>query len=215
MSDIQMTAPEAVRPTSPPAPAGHERRVLRNARLTQQLRDLVEAYTPAKFLGLSRPVEELAAKAGFQPHDLSIVEVLLGKRLVTILCVPFGGWTRPEFMERVRILRSRAKAGGHETVVVSQGIVDRQPRLGNASIIGVAGRRVTVNSTARMKVLAHLIDSGDCPLSELAALIAGDHADPYGAILNLVSNDVLRIDLGRVISPASLVGLPGDDDETE
>lgn len=215
MSDIQMTAPEAVRPTSPFVPAGHQRRVLRNSRLKQQLRDLVEAYTSAKFIGAGHAVEGLAANAGFQAHDLSIVDVLLGKRLVTIVCVPFGGWTRPEFMDRVHVLRSRAKAQGHHVVVVSQGIVDRQPRLGNASIIGVAGRRVSVSSTARMKVLAHLIDNGDCQLSDLASTIAADHPDPYGAILSLVSNDVLRIDLAKVISPTSMVGLAGDDVETE
>lgn len=215
MSDVQMAAPQATRNTTPSVPAGHDRRVLRNSRLKQQLRDLVEAYTSAKFVGSSRVVEGLAAKAGFQGHDLSIVEVMLGKRLITIVCVPFGGWTRPEFMQRVLVLRSRARAHGLDVVVVSQGIVDRQPRLGNASIIGVAGRRVSVSSTARMKVLAHLIENGDCQLSELAAVIAADHPDPYGAILNLVSNDVLRIDLAKVISPTSMVGLAGEDGETE
>ena len=104
-------------------------------------------------------------------------------------------------------------AGSGHVVVVSQGIVDRQPRLGNASIIGVAGRRVRVSSTARMKVLAHLIENGDCQLSDLASTIAADHPDPYGAILNLVSNDVLRIDLAKVLSPTSMVGLAGDDVE--
>lgn len=59
-----MTAPEAVRRTSPSVPAGHERRVLRNSRLKQQLRDLVEAYTSATFIGTGHVVEELAARAG-------------------------------------------------------------------------------------------------------------------------------------------------------
>lgn len=212
MSDAHLLAHDVTDPQAPASHVVHQRRVLRNSRLKQQLRDLVAAYTSARFLGSCAPLEELAALAGFLPHELAIVEAKLGKQVIAIVCVPFGGWSRPEFMHRVFSLRAKARAQGHQVVVVSQGIVDRQPRLGNASIIGVAGRRVTVGSTARMAVLAHLVEHGDCPISELAALIQTDHKDPYGAILNLVANDVLKIDLRRCISPSSLVGLPNADD---
>lgn len=206
MSDLQTLDVDRI---SPAARASHERRVHRNHRLKRELRDLVNAYTSARFLGSGRFVEDMAAKAGIHSHELCIVDVLLRGATVTIVCVPYGGWTRPEFMERVHALRIGAKAQGRRVVVVPQGIVDRQPRLGNASIIGVAGKRVTVDATARMTVLAHLVENGDCSLSDLASLL--DHPDPYGAILNLISQDVLRIDLRRCISPSSLVGLPNGD----
>ena len=177
----------------------------------QQIRDLVETHTKARYLGRSKFIEKLASDLGFEAHDLCIVNVLLGKRSVSLICVPHGSWKRPEVMARVRTLRQRAKASSHNVVLVPQSIVERQPRLGNASIIGVAGKNVSVDATSRMTVLSHLIENGDCALSDLASLI--DHIDPYGAVLSLVSAGVLRIQLTRCISPHSLVGLPDRDEE--
>lgn len=182
------------------------RHIKRNMQLHRQVRDLVGAYTDATYVGPNPAVEALAAGLGFEAHDLCVTEIRFGARLITLIVVPHHVWRRPERMARAIQLRDLARCAGSECILVPQGLVERQPRLGNASLLGVVGSAVRVGATDRMRVLAHLIENGDCALGELAALV--EHRDPYGAILHLAASGVVRIDLYRCISPTTMIGLP-------
>lgn len=182
------------------------RQIKGNLKLHAQIRDLVQAYTRAVYIGENRLVEDLALRAGFAPHDLCICDIRLAQRPVTLIVVPHQGWRRREAMPALIDLRHRARMAGYHAILIPQSAVEKQPRLGNASLLGAVFMGVTVDATSRMVVLEHLIANGDCPLGELASLIT--HRDPFGAILHLAAVGALKIDLRRVISPHTMVGLP-------
>jgi hypothetical protein len=71
------------------------RHIKRNMKLQRQIRDLVTANSHCKYIGGNKPVEAIAAKLGFQPHDLAIADVKIGKRIVTMICVPHRAWDTP------------------------------------------------------------------------------------------------------------------------
>lgn len=202
------TQSAALTPTAPASGEHHRRhrQIRGNLRLHRQIRDLVQAYTEATYLGENRTVDELSFQLGFEPQDLCICDIRLKSRLVTLIVVPHQGRRRREAMPRLIDLRHQARTAGFHAILIPQTVVERQPRLGNASLLGMVASGVKVDATARMVILGHLIENGDCAISELAALIK--HDDPYAAILHLAAVGALKIDLRRVISPSTLVGLP-------
>ncbi len=178
------------------------RHIKRNLRLHQQIRDLISANPACKYIGGNAPVEALAARLGFQPHDLAITDVKIERRILTLICVPHHVWNQAYPSAKVIDLRFQARQAGHAAVLVPQAVVEREPRLGNSQLLART-RAVTLDATSRMAVLAHLIENGASCLSELAELVK--HPDPFGAVLQLVTTGAVTIDLEKCITPFSLM----------
>lgn len=200
-------APNSVGSSKPSMSSRDHRRlrhIKRNIRLHHQIRDLANAHPQSSYVGGNAPVETMAAHLGFEPHDLAIADIRLNGKIVTIICVPHRIWNGSYSMGRVLDLRFQARFAGHAAILVPQAIVDREPRLGNSRLLAGTAK-VKVDATSRMMVLGHLIENGPCCLAELAALLP--HADPFGAVLHLVTAGAIGIQMDRCISPYSMVDI--------
>lgn len=180
------------------------RHIDRNTRLRRQIRDLIAAHPPFRYLGTNTAVECIAHRLGFEPHDMVIADVHLYRRTVALIVVPHRLWNRPYCMGRLIDLRHQSRQSGHDAILMPQSIVEREPRLSNSTLIAGAAR-VQVNSTARMSVLAYLIENGPSCLSELAELV--DHKDPFGCVLQLASAGIVGLDMSKAITPTSIVDI--------
>jgi hypothetical protein len=180
----------------------HYRHIKRNLRLLRQIRDLINAYPSGKYIGGNEPVETLARQLGFEPHDLAIADARVDRRILTLICVPHHIFKQPHRLSHAIELRSLSRQAGFSAVIVPQGFVEREPRLGNAQLMAGTAR-IKVDATTRMTVLAYLIENGGCCLSEIAALI--EHPDPFGAVLQLAGTGAVSIDMSASISPYSVV----------
>ena len=180
------------------------RHIKRNVRLHQQLRDLITANPSCKYIGGNSAVESIAARLGFEPHDLAITDVKIGRRIVTLICVPHRVWDRAFPSAKAIDLRFQARQAGHAAILVPQAAVEREPRLGNSQLLARTVN-IKVDATSRMTVLAHLIEYGACCLSELAGLI--NHVDPFGAVLHLVTTGAIALNIEQCITPYSMVDI--------
>lgn len=188
------------------SPRDHRRtrHIKRNVKLHDQIRDLIAANAACRYIGGNSAVEAIAARLGFQPHDLAIVDVRVGRRLVTLVCVPHRIWDQPFPSAKTIDLRFQARQEGYAAILVPQAVVEREPRLGNSQLLARTAS-IKVDATSRMAVLAHLIDNGASCLSELAGLV--NHRDPFGAVLHLVTTGAIAIDLGECITPYTVADI--------
>lgn len=180
------------------------RHIKRNVKLHQQLRDLIAANPECRYIGGNAAVEYIAARLGFEPHDLAIVDVKVGRRIVTLIAVPHRIWDRAFPSAKAIDLRFQAREAGYAAVLVPQAVVEREPRLSNSQLLART-TGIKVDATARMIVLAHLIENGACCLTELAGLL--DHPDPFGAILHLVTTGAIALDIERCVTPYSMIDI--------
>jgi hypothetical protein len=180
------------------------RQIKRNVKLHQQLRDLISANPACRYIGGNSAVEHIAGRVGFEPHDLAIADVKIGRRVVTLICVPHRIWDRAFPSAKAIDLRFQARQAGHAAILVPQAVVEREPRLGNSQLLARTVN-IKVDITSRMIVLAHLIEHGACCLSELAGLI--NHADPFGAVLHLVTTGAIALNIEHCITPYSMVDI--------
>lgn len=196
------------RPTVPPVSSNTvyrlDRHKKRNMKLHRELFDLITAHPNCRYVGNNGGVEAIAESLGFQSHDLAIANVKIGRRIVALICVPHRLWDTPYPTSQVLALRAKARAAGFAAVVVPQAIILREPRFGNAKLLNRT-RTLTVDTTSRMKVLAHLIEHGATCLSELAELV--EHSDPFGAVLYLVTTGVITINMNQCITPYTMADI--------
>src|SRR5690606_20539702 len=120
-----------------------------------------------------------------------IADVKIGRRIVTLICVPHRIWDRTFPSAKCIDLRFQARRAGYNAILVPQAVIEREPRLGNSQLLARTAN-IRVDATSRMAVLAYLIDNGASCLSELAVLV--NHQDPFGAVLHLVSTGAIAID---------------------
>lgn len=191
-------------PRTSPRDHRRTRHIKRNVKLHHQIRDLVAANAACRYIGGNSAVEAMAARLGFQPHDLAIVDVRIGRRLFTLVCVPHRIWDQPFPSAKAIDLRFQARQEGYAAILVPQAVVEREPRLGNSQLLARTAS-IKVDTTSRMAVLAHLIDNGASCLSELAGLVS--HPDPFGAVLHLVTTGAIAIDLGECITPYTMADI--------
>ena len=205
MSDVTAHTADAT-----PAPArSHKdfrrnRHIKCNLKLHRQIKDLITANAACRYIGGNAAVENIAARIGFEPHDLAIADVKIGRRIITLICVPHRIWNRSFPSAKCIDLRFQARQAGYAAVLVPQTVVEREPRLGNSQLLS-GTRSIKVGASCRMAVLAHLIENGASCLSELACLV--QHRDPFGAVLSLVAVGVLAIDMAQDITPYSMVDI--------
>lgn len=197
-------AKAAINPNSPTQDYRRARHIKRNVKLHQQLRDLISANPACRYIGGNSAVEHMATRLGFAPHDLAIVDIKIGRRIVTLICVPHRIWDRTFPSAKAIDLRYQARQAGHAAVLVPQAVVEREPRLGNSQLLARTVH-IKVDATQRMIVLAHLIEHGASCLSELAGLI--EHADPFGAVLHLVTTGAIALNIEQCITPYTMVDI--------
>lgn len=217
---IQSTAPETVsgqgelmayasEAASPAPRMSHRdhrrtRHIKRNVKLHNQIHDLITANPACRYIGGNVAVEAIAARLGFMPHDLAIADVRIGRRIVTLICVPHRIWDQPFPSAKCIDLRFQAREAGHAAILVPQAVIEREPRLGNSELLARTAK-IRVDATSRMAVLAHLIDNGPSCLSELAGLV--NHPDPFGAVLHLVTSGAIGINMGECITPYTMADI--------
>jgi len=205
------TAPRLAHVNHTPVPARspkdfrRTRHIKRNVRLHQQVRDLITANPDCRYIGGNSAVEHIATRLGFEPHDLAIADVKIGRRIVTLIVVPHRIWDRPFPSAKAIDLRFQAREAGHAAILVPQAVVEREPRLGNSQLLARTVA-IKVDATSRMAVLAHLIQHGPSCLSELAGLVT--HTDPFGAVLHLVTTGAIALNIDQCITPYTMVDIP-------
>lgn len=198
------TAPTPLALVKPAVDYRRNRHIKRNVRLHQQVRDLVSANPTCRYIGGNHAVEHIAASLGFEPHDLAIADVRIGRRIITLICVPHRLWDQPLPSARAVDLRFQAREAGHAAILVPQAVVEREPRLGNSQLLARTVH-IRVDATSRMTIFAHLIENGPSCLSELAGLI--EHADPFGAVLHLVTTGAIALNIEQCITPYTIVDM--------
>jgi len=181
------------------------RHIKRNVKLHQQIRDLIAANPTCRYVGGNNEVEYIATRVGFEPHDLAIADVKIGRRIICLIVVPHRVWDHAFPSAMAVDLRHQARQAGYAAVLVPQAVVEREPRLGNSQLLARTVN-IRIDATSRMAVLAHLIENGASPLSELAGLVT--HPDPFGAVLHLVTTGAIAIDLAKCITPYTLADIP-------
>lgn len=181
------------------------RHIKRNVKLHQQVRDLITANPDCRYIGGNHAIEHIATRLGFEPHDLAIADVKIGRRIVTLIVVPHRIWDRSFPSAKAIDLRFQAREAGHAAILVPQAVVEREPRLGNSQLLARTVN-IKVDVTSRMAVLAHLIENGASCLSELAGLMT--HSDPFGAVLHLVTTGAIALNIDQCITPYTMVDLP-------
>jgi len=194
----------AIQTTKPVIDFRRARQIKRNVKLHKQIKDLITANPTCRYVGGNQTVENIAARLGFQPHDLAIADVRIGRRIVTLIVLPHRIWDRPFPAAKAIDLRFQAREAGHAAILVPQAVIEREPRLGNSQLLARTVN-VKVDATSRMTILAHLIENGPCCLSELAGLI--EHHDPFGAVLHLVTSGVIALNIEACITPYSMVDI--------
>ncbi|RYG86487.1 MAG: hypothetical protein EON59_09815, partial [Alphaproteobacteria bacterium] len=154
MNTAAATPPVAIAPRD----FRRARHIKRNVKLHSQIRDLITANPACRYIGGNFAVEAIAARLGFQPHDLAITDVKIGRRIITLICVPHRIWDRAFPSAKCIDLRFQARQEGHAAILVPQAVVEREPRLGNSQLLARTAN-IRVDATSRMAVLAHLIDN--------------------------------------------------------
>lgn len=130
-------------------------------------------------------------------------------RVLTITAVPTTAWICPEGKAHALNLKRTAAKFGRRVMLVPQGVLEHQPRIAEALLVTTcAGMQVA--STDRLTLMSALIDAGgSMPLADAASLIVRS-SDPVAAVLGLVANRIVGLDLSVPIGPASaIVALPG------
>lgn len=165
---------------------------------------LVSAHPRADFLGNDDLVASFAQAKGFTGDDLAILRICIGTTRYTLICVPEQVWHARKF--DLLELKSMAAFAGRNSVLVPEGAIQRQPRLGTARVIEDAFG-VSVTLEQRMAVLIHIIECGGTS-SIMDCACAIDHEQPFSAVIHLVGLGVLTMNANAALTPHSLVRLP-------
>jgi len=179
------------------------RRIKRNKQLHGDLKAIAQASPRHDYIGPNAAVMAMAERLGFKTFDLAIAEVRCAK-VMTFIVVPFGVWNDKMLREKVFELRRMARREGHQSMLVPQGVLQREPRLSNSRLVSRSAR-LRLDATGMMSVLTYLIENGASSVSELASLITS--VDPIGAIFGMLASGDIEIDMGKPISPSTMVDL--------
>ncbi|WP_336491090.1 hypothetical protein [Methylobacterium nigriterrae] len=127
-------------------------------------------------------------------------------RRVDLVALPRSLQADPGCVAALRTLQERRRRCGRPLRLIREEVVDREPRLSNAQLVG--GCRWTgLTPRGRQALLRHLRErGGSASLAACLGCLAGE-ADPAGAILALVAGKVLQLDLDRPLGPESWVRL--------
>ena len=155
------------------------------------------------YRGNDPTVANLAANAGFAPHDLLIARVAIIEKTITIIIIPKRLWYRHELRNQLLLVKRRAENLSIRVLLVPEAQLAKQPRLNNASAIA-ASSEASMSLHQRMKVISFVRTEGITTFLKCTKILL-DHSDPRSAILSLVHAKSVHLDLDRPITDSSLV----------
>jgi hypothetical protein len=186
----------------PIVPAVPEHDLRDYLRLSREVETILSANS-ARLDGRDRDVEELAAFCGLKRSDALVLPVRLRQREVVFLIARSQTWRRAK--DNMIALKRACAHAGRRLVLVPAGWVRRPTFLVNCAIIG-SSASTQVTATLRLAVLDQLMFDPTSSLRDCAACL-DNHEDPVGAVLAMVGQGFLKLDLRKQISPETLISL--------
>lgn len=200
--------------SSTPSNSPHSRddgveRILRHRRQATKVRVSLGCLATAAGWILSHErdfvAEQLASDMGYLPHDLIFMRLHLRTCEITAVIVPPRLWYRPDRKGRVLQLKRKLKRAGLRPTLVPSCYLNRQPQLQNAQLIASTAA-VQVTATNRMRVAALLLEDPCSTISDCVQVLP-EHPDPFGAVLKLVIEGTVEVDMSKPITPHSMISL--------
>lgn len=172
------------------------------------LRRVLEVHVIASPVVVSAgpdPACEEFWRAALQDEGLAAMRVKLASRTVTLMAVSSDLWLDGARRARVLALKHAASRSGRRVIVVPEGALRREPRLGNAVLMAQAARAV-ISAEDRIAVMAALAEEPGMVLGDLIQLVRHE-PDRVAAVLSLARSGVVDVDCRKPIGPLSAVWL--------
>jgi hypothetical protein len=174
-----------------------------------RLRELLDAHVAASPHVLSaRPdpiFESFWNTASLRDERVAVLRVRLGSGPVTLVAVPSGVWARGGSRARILALKRAAVRAGRRVLVVPEGALRREPRLGNAVMLAQAAS-ADIGPEDRIAVMALLAEEPGMVLGDLIQAVRQED-DRVAAVLSLARRGIVEVDLRGPIGPLSQVWL--------
>ncbi|PZQ12433.1 MAG: hypothetical protein DI565_16565 [Ancylobacter novellus] len=165
-------------------------------RLVRQVFTAVSAL-PVEVDGADEYVQELANFHGLQPSEAFVVKLRSNTRSFTLIAATTRAWEQ----KRPALLSTKhdARRARRHVLLTPAGWVRRPAFLDNCALIGTS-RSLRITATDRMAIIARVRETPGVSLEDCALEIAS-HDDPVGAVLKMVGEGLLRMDLRTPMSP--------------
>lgn len=176
---------------------------------SEDLRSLLDAHvaaSPHVRSSIADPVfETLLRAACFQEERIIVVCVRLRTKAVTIVAVPADVWEVGVRRARILALKHAAVRAGRRVVLIPEGALLRQPRLGNACLMAGAAD-VGIGAEDRIAVMSALVEEPGMALGDLIQVVQHE-PDRVAAVLSLARSGILEVDMRKAIGPQSPIWL--------
>lgn len=159
--------------------------------------------------GTDPRIQAAASALGLVALGVVARRASLSGRGVTVVAVPAHVWADPRHRADALRLKPLGRELGRRVVLVQEGPLLRQPRLGNARLVARCAD-AELGPDDRFAVIGSLIDEPGTSLGDLAGLLQGSAVDPVGAVLSLVAQGLVEVDKRRPIGPATPAWLHPD-----
>ncbi len=176
------------------------------------LRRVLEAHVIASPLVVSAspdPACEELWCAALEDAGLAAMRVQLATRTATLVAVPSDLWRDGARRARALALKQAAARSGRRVVVMPEGALRREPRLGNAVLMAQAAQ-AAIGAEDRIAVMAALAEEPGMVLGDLIQLVRHE-PDRVAAVLSLARSGVVDVDRRKPIGPLSAVWLCASD----
>lgn len=173
------------------------------------LRSLLEVHVAAwpQVLSWSEdPVFEAFWRAAcFHEERLVASRVRLKTATITVVAVPSVVWEVGVRRSRVLALKRAVVAAGRRVLLIPEGPLRREPRLGNALLMARAAQ-AGIGAEDRIAVMAALAEEPGMLLGDLVHIVR-DERDRVAAVLSLARKGVIEVDMRKPIGPLSAIWL--------
>jgi hypothetical protein len=143
--------------------------------------------------------------ACFQDERLAVMRAKLAAKSVTLVAVPADLWMDSARRARILALKRAAARSGRRVMIVPEGALRREPRLGNALLMAQAARAL-IGAEDRIAVMAALAEEPGMALVDLIEVIP-QGPDRVAAVLSLARSGIVDVDLRNPIGPLSRIWL--------
>jgi hypothetical protein len=174
-----------------------------------KLSRLLEAHvaaSPHVVSAAAEPIFEAFWRAAcFQDPRVAAVSVRTVSKVVTLVAIPSDLWTDSVRRARVLALKRAAIQSGRRVMILPEGALRREPKLGNAFLMAQAAHAV-IGAEDRIAVMAALAEEPGMALGDLIQVVRHE-PDRVAAVLSLVRSGVLEVDMRKAIGPQSPIWL--------
>ncbi len=167
--------------------------------LVQLIRQVSTALSalPLEIDGPDDCVRDLASFHGLQNCDAFVVKLRSNTKSFTLIAATSRAWEQ----KRSALLSTKhdARRARRHVLLTTAGWLRRPAFLDNCALIGTS-RSLRITATDRMAIIARVRENPGVSLEDCALEIAS-HVDPVGAVLKMVGEGLLRMDLRTPMSP--------------